>query len=211
MDLKIIEKEARHFLKDANGSHDWEHTRRVYTLARHIAECEGADIEIVSAAALLHDIGRALEFKSNGGPCHALIGAREAAPLLRSMGVPEADSERICHCIESHRYRSGPAPASLEAKVLFDADKLDSIGAVGIGRAFLFAGEVGAQLHDPDVDPETTESYSREDTAYREFLVKLRWIRDRMQTRTGRELAEERHEFMVAFFDRLNLEVQGLL
>ncbi len=101
-------------------------------------------------------------------------------------------------------------PKSLEAKILFDADKLDSIGAVGIGRAFLFAGEVGAKLHNGHQDLSKTVSYSREDTAYREFQVKLRKIKDRLLTPSGRKLAEGRHRFMVRFFERLDAEVKGI-
>ena len=100
---------------------------------------------------------------------------------------------------------------TLEARVLFDADKLDSIGAVGIGRAFLFAGEVGARLHDKDVDVGKTKPYTREDTAYREYLVKLRLVKDRMTTREGRRLAAGRHKFMAAFFDRIDKETDGAL
>ena len=95
--------------------------------------------------------------------------------------------------------------------MLFDADKLDSIGAVGIGRAFLFAGEVGARLHDPAIDIRRTRPYTRDDTAYREFLVKLRRVKGRIFTREGRRIAAERHRFMVAFFERLNKETEGAL
>lgn len=115
----------------------------------------------------------------------------------------------MVHCIETHRFRGNNKPQTKEAKVLFDADKLDSIGAVGIGRAFQFAGEVGARLHNGGIDIKQTQSYSKEDTAYREFTVKLRKIKDRMLTEEGKRMAEERHRFMIAFFDRLNDEVEG--
>ncbi|NTV81599.1 MAG: phosphohydrolase, partial [Candidatus Aminicenantes bacterium] len=93
----------------------------------------------------------------------------------------------------------------------FDADKLDSIGAVGIGRAFLFAGEIGAMLHDEAVDVAKTSPYTREDTAYREYLVKLRRVKDRMTTREGRRIAAGRHRFLTAFFERLHKETDGEL
>ena len=95
--------------------------------------------------------------------------------------------------------------------MLFDADKLDSIGATGIGRAFLFAGEIGARLHDSNVDPARTKPYTADDTAYREYLVKLKRIKDRIFTAEGRRIAESRHRFMVRFFDRLNKETEGLV
>jgi uncharacterized protein len=97
----------------------------------------------------------------------------------------------------------------LEAKVLFDADKLDAIGAVGVARTFLFAGEVGAKLHNPHVELQNTAPYTAEDTGYREYKLKLSRIKDRMLTQEGRRLAEERHTFMEMFFDRLTEEHKG--
>jgi uncharacterized protein len=97
----------------------------------------------------------------------------------------------------------------VEARVLFDADKLDAIGAVGVARAFLFAGEVGARLHNPDVDIEGTRSYSVDDTGYREYMLKLSKIKERMLTVTGREIASERHAFMENFFEQFVAEYEG--
>jgi uncharacterized protein len=96
-----------------------------------------------------------------------------------------------------------------EAMVLFDADKLDAIGAVGVARAFLFAGEVGARLHNAEANLEDTEPYSVEDTGFREFKVKLSKIRNCMLTTEGRKLAEERHVTMVEFFKRFLEEYEG--
>ncbi|MBN1697876.1 MAG: HD domain-containing protein [Spirochaetales bacterium] len=208
---QAIEEEAAAFFTDSRGSHDWEHTMRVRTLADHIAEKEGADRTIVGLAALLHDIGRNREDESAGRICHAAEGANLARGILLRHGVEEAAVERIVHCIETHRFRDSKRPKTIEAMVVFDADKLDAIGAVGIGRAFLFAGEVGARLHNKDADIENTLPYTEEDTAYREYMIKLRFIRDRMLTGEGRRLAGERHEFMERFFERLDREVDGLL
>ncbi len=194
------------------ASHGWDHVLRVWNLCRRIGVEEGADLEILEAGAYLHDVGRAEESASGGTVCHAAVGARMAREILEKQGLPEPWIHAVVHCIEAHRFRgTGPQPASLEAKVLFDADKLDSIGAVGIGRAFLFAGEVGARLHNSEVDLACTKPYSQEDTAYREFRVKLVHVRDRMLTVSGRRIAEERHKFMAAFFERLDAEVEGLL
>jgi len=210
-DLTALRAEARRHFHAARGSHDWDHTERVYNLSLQIAPPEGADLEVVLPAALLHDIGREQESRSRGAVCHATLGAEEAATVLRRFGYEEAQVQAIAHCVAAHRYRGQVQPQTVEARVIYDADKLDAVGAVGIGRAFLFAGEIGARLHDPAVDPEKTRSYTREDTAYREFLVKLRFIRNRMLTTTGRRLAEGRHAFMTEFFDRLNQEVAGTL
>lgn len=206
-----IKKEAKeHFLK-ARGSHDWNHIERVYNLALKIGKKENADLEILKLAAILHDIGRKYQDDSNGKIDHSEEGARLAKEILERYNFDEEKTKKIIHCIETNRFRGKYEPKSKEARVLFDADKLDSIGAVGIGRAFLFAGEIGAGLHSKDVDTEKTKEYSKDDTAYREFLVKLRKIEGRMFTKEGKRIAKERHRFMVDFFERLNKEVDGKL
>jgi len=191
------------------GCHGPDHTERVHNLALHIGRLMGARLDILSAAALLHDIGRSEEMQSKGKVCHAAKGAEMARDILTGLGFAKETQREIIHCIEAHRYRNDKAPESLEAKILFDADKLDSIGAIGIGRAFLFAGQVGARLHNRGVIVENTSSYSVEDTAYREFLVKLCKVKDKMLTPEGKRLAEERHEFMELFFRRLDREIHG--
>ncbi len=206
-----VEREARKLFQSARGSHDWDHTERVYRLCLRIGRRENADLAVLKLAALLHDIGRAAEDRSNGRLCHGERGAKLAKKILESHNIEKETLDKVVHCIETHRFRRSGSPESLEAKILFDADKLDSIGAVGVGRAFLFAGEVGARLHDPEVDVAATRAYTREDTAYREYLVKLSRIKDRMFTREGKRLARERHRFMVEFFRRLNKEILGFL
>jgi uncharacterized protein len=209
--LEQIRHIAKNHFTNARGSHRWDHTLRVYRLAMKIAREEQADEEIVAYAALLHDIGRPQEDESKGRIDHAREGARMAETLLEVNGLEPEKIQKVVHCIASHRFRDGNIPESLEAKVVFDADKLDSIGAVGIGRAFLFAGENGSRLHVEDQQPHEAESYGSDDTAYHEYLVKLRKIKDRLLTQTGQKLARERHEFMVEFFDRLNKEAKGLI
>jgi len=167
-------------------------------------------MEILKPAALLHDIARAIEDQAQGSVCHAREGARMAEQILKELNMEENKIQAIVHCIDTHRYRDERQPETLEAQVLFDADKLDSIGAIGVARAFLFAGETGARLHNKEIDPENTSPYTLEDTAYREFLVKLRWVKDRMVTPTARKMAEDRHHFMESFFERLNQEYDGL-
>jgi uncharacterized protein len=192
-----------------SGSHDWQHSLRVHKLCLRIGPEEGADMVVVEAAAYLHDIGRASQDKSNGSVCHAAIGARIAEKLIAPMPLETGQKENIIHCIRAHRYRSDCAPQTIEARVLFDADKLDSIGAIGIARAYLFAGELGACLHNPDLAPEEAEPYSINDTGHREFVIKLSKIKDRMMTEPGRRIAQGRHDFMVAFFERFLNEHAG--
>ena len=204
-----VRDEAKGFFSDARGSHDWEHTERVYALCMCIGREEGADLDVLRFAAVLHDVGRGFEDESKGNICHAEKGAAIAREVLLKHGMDGGKVDEIVHCVECHRFRGSKVPMSRDAKVLFDADKLDSIGAVGVGRAFLFAGEVGARLHNGDVDVLKTDAYSREDTAYREFMVKLRKVKDRMLTSSGRRLALGRHRFMVGFFGVLDKEVRG--
>jgi len=193
----------------ARGSHDWDHTERVYRLCMHIGRAEGADLEVLAVAAFLHDVGRSYEDESKGTICHAEKGAEIAKTLLVNYPLSDEKKQNIVHCIGSHRFRGNNAPETLEARTLFDADKLDSIGAIGIGRAFLFAGEVGAKLHNPQADLRSTRPYTEEDTGYREFKLKLSKIKDRMLTAEGKRLAEERHAFMEGFFERLQQEYEG--
>ena len=132
-----------------------------------------------------------------------------AWPIVKTLPFSEEQKQNVIHCIRSHRYRGNHSPKTKEAKVLFDADKLDAIGAVGVARAYLFAGELGARLHNADIDVEKTKPYSKDDTGFREFKVKLCKIRDRILTDEGRRLANERHEFMAQFFKRFIQEVKG--
>jgi uncharacterized protein len=203
--MRLVQKE----MESSPASHGWDHIRRVYGLCLKMGKKEKADLTVLGLAALLHDIGRKEEQISRGKICHARVGSQKAGVLLSRIGLPDRIINKVQACIQSHRFRGKESPKSLEAKILFDADKLDSIGAVGIGRAFLFAGEVGARLHNAHKDLSQTVSYSREDTAYREFQVKLIKIKDRMLTSAGKDLAEGRHRFMVRFFQRLDLEVRG--
>jgi uncharacterized protein len=204
-----IRRYAQKAFKGAAGSHDWQHTLRVHRLCLRIGPEADADMLVVEASAYLHDIGRTSQDNSNGSAGHAAKGARIAEKLLAPLPMDTEQKQNIIHCIRAHRYRSDCSPQTIEAKVLFDADKLDAIGAIGIARAYLFAGELGACLHNPDLAPEEAEPYSVNDTGHREFAIKLSKIKDRMMTDLGRRIAQQRHHFMVAFFDRFLSEHDG--
>lgn len=167
---------------------------------------EQADAAVVEYAALLHDVGRAAEFADGGESCHAEVGADMAPGLLAEIGVTDTDFiAHVTECVRTHRFRarSGQIPASNEAKIVYDADKLDSMGAVGVGRAFHFAGRVGARVHNTKAEALAGESYGVEDSAYREYLVKLNALQGKLLTAAGRRLGARRHEFMTAFFAEL--------
>lgn len=198
----------RHF-SAARGSHAWDHTLRVCQLCEQIGRAEGVDMDVLMTAAYLHDIGRNQQDSSKGEVCHAREGARMAEPFVAGMPLQAEQIKNILHCIRSHRYRGQNCPRTPEARVLFDADKLDAIGAVGVARAFLFAGEVGARLHAPEAAVNNTRAYTENDTGYREYIVKLRHIKNRILTVEGRRLADRRHRFMEAFFNRFLDEYDG--
>lgn len=207
--IQDIQAFALECFSSSRGSHDWEHTRRVVKLCLHIGNVEGGDREVLEIASLLHDVGRPYQDQSRGAICHAMKGAEMAGSILEAYPISRDKKENIIHCIRSHRFRGNGRPETLEARVLFDADKLDAIGAIGIGRAFHFAGEVGAKFHNPDVNVHETQPYTAEDTGYREFKVKLSKIKDRMLTGEGLRLARARHDFMEAFFERFFEEYEG--
>ncbi len=212
--MKIIDqikKDARGLLFGAHGSHDWDHVERVRNLALHIGRCEGVDLEIVELAASLHDIGREEETKSKGQICHAEHGAKIAREVMKKYDIPSDKIEAVAHCIESHRLSRGKKPEIIEAKVLFDADTLDSIGAIGLGRLFFFASVIGARVHNNKIEAGGDWEYSREDTAYKYFLEKQKDVPGRMLTKEGKKIAKERHQFMVDFFDRANKEMEGFM
>lgn len=207
--INNVKNIAKSYFDSARGSHDWEHTIRVCKLCERIGPAEGADMDVLLSAAYLHDIGRQYQDASNGAVCHAQKGAQLAESLLNRLPFSKAQKQNVVHCIQSHRFRGTHQPQTTEAKVLFDADKLDAIGAVGVARAYLFAGEVGARLHNPDADIENTHPYSEDDTGFREYRVKLCKIRERILTHEGRKLADERHRFMEDFFNRFIEEYEG--
>ena len=192
---------------DADSAHDFDHVLRVVAMADRIAQVERADREVVRAAALLHDIGL-----DEGRAAHETSAAKRAKDILSAQGYDESFCNAVAHAIESHRFRSGPTPQTLEAKVLFDADKLDAIGAIGVARAFAFGAHRGQKLWGivpPDYVDQPEGADPSQHTAVHEFHLKLSKIKDRMFTAAGKQIAAERHAFMVKFYEQLDQEVSG--
>ena len=205
----LLYERVRLHMMSAPGCHDFDHVLRVLHNARLILKEEkGADRNIVEFGALLHDIARPEELEAKGTICHAECGAKLCVSMLVECGVSDpALTEKISSTVLRHRYRGGNQPVSLEDKIVYDADKLDSIGCVGIGRAFHFAGRIGARLHNTAEEAVSSKAYSQEDSAYREYLVKLKHVPEKMLTASGRVLAEKREVRMKVFFDTLNKEI----
>ena len=218
MDIKI-EKVLQYAEQQASKhpTHDWCHTQRVWAIAQKIVqnESQAVNLEILVLAVYLHDNARQEEDDSNGSVDHAILGSKKAKELLRKLNYSEVTVNGVCHCIESHRFRKGKNiqhPSTIEAKILFDADKLDSIGATGVARAFLYAGENGYLLY-RDLPPEYNGVSRNKNpdihTANIEYEVKLKHIEKLLLTEEGKKIAKERHQFMKTFFDRLKDEVKG--
>jgi uncharacterized protein len=202
--------EARAYYQGAESAHDFDHVLRVLALAERLARAEGANIEIVRAAALLHDITRADEDARRGGD-HAQTAAARARDILLARGMAPEQADAVAHAIAAHRFRGTTPPQTLEAKILFDADKLDSIGAIGIARAYAISGILNQRLWS-QVAPDamaTRDQHNSSHTAAAEFVVKLSQVHERIYTASARPIAEERHAFMTEFFARLGREVNG--
>ena len=202
----IFERVKAH-LESAPGCHDFEHTLRVLHHARVLASLIRSDLQIVELAAVLHDIARPEELTAKGKCCHAKIGSEMARNLVFEVFRDATHAAAVGEAVRTHRYRGKDHPQTVEAKIVYDADKLDSLGAIGIGRAFLFAGRENARLHNTKEEALGSAAYSREDTAYREFLVKLCKLPGVMQTAEGKKIAKKRLRFMEKFFDELSDEI----
>ena len=194
-------EQARALYAAGDAAHDFDHVLRVTALAVHLAQAEVADVEIVRTAALLHDIGL-----DNGRVGHEEVTAERAHEILA--GQPPEKVQAVAQAIRSHRFRAGPPPLTLEAQCLFDADKLDAIGAIGVARVFAYGGAAGQRLW-AEVPEGYDEHSGGEHTPIHEFVVKLAKIKDRLTTETGRRIGQERHDLMAAFFARLEAEVRG--
>jgi len=211
--LKIaaIRARAKGFFRIAPPTHDWSHVERTYKLCVKIGKREKADLQVLKAAALLHDIARMDEDVSSGKICHAERSATMAEMILKEVDFPRTKIRQVIHCIESHRFRGRRKPKTLEAKILSDADKLDAIGAIGVARAYAYGGEHGYRLYGKIPKNYRLQRFKnpRIHNPVIEYHQKLRKIRDRLLTKTGREIAKERHRFLTMFFERLLSEIEG--
>ena len=210
----LTEDEARQFYAAGDAAHDFDHVLRVTRLATQIATAEGADRTVVRLAALLHDVP--VHVDAAGAvvrQAHHLAAAEFAQQLLTERGLDEARVANVRHCIAAHRFRDQSIqPQTLEARCLYDADKLDSIGAIGVGRAFAFAGAHDSRLWIepwPSAPPAALQPAGADYTPVHEFVYKLQRLLATLYTPTAQSIGARRHAFMAAFFDQLDAEMTG--
>lgn len=207
----LIERTANHVKTVLSGDgtgHDWWHVCRVWKMARCIGHAEQADLLVVELAALLHDIA---DWKLHDGDLS--VGPRMARDWLGSLGLAPSISEHVCQIIAGISFKGAAVeqpPLSLEGKVVQDADRLDAMGAIGIARAFAYGGGKGRAIYDPAAKPtshRTAEDYLKSGgTTINHFYEKLLLLKDRMNTATGRAMAQVRHEFMEDYLRRFYQE-----
>ena len=210
----ITIEEARVWYQDADPVHDFDHVLRVYRVAEHLAQAEGADLEVIRAAALLHDSrGSAPGGEGKARAEHHLTSAIFAGEVLATKDWPEEKIKAVQHCIRAHRFRGKEDyPETLEAQVIFDADKLDVLGAIGAARTIAYAALDGQPAYaEPSERFLTTgeKEPGEPHSSYHEFLFKLSKVKGRMFTDSGKALAEARHAYLVNFYDQLQAEVRG--
>ncbi len=200
---------VRHNMEDyKDAAHDWFHIERVWRMAKRIAQEERADMFIIEMAALLHDIG---DFKFNNGS-----GAKKSRLWLESLGLDASTIDNITHIIENISFRGAAEKEKmkpLEGKIVQDADRLDAIGAFGIARAFAYAGHGNIPIFNSAIGVRHNMNFEQyrklEKSAVNHFHEKLLLLRDRMNTKTGKSIAEGRHIFMETYLEQFFKEAEG--
>jgi uncharacterized protein len=203
--------QARAWYAADDPVHGFDHVLRVADLAERIGRQLGADLDVLQAAALLHDAAGAMPGEGRRGT-HEQASAEFAAEVLAGEGWPADRVEAVTHCIRAHRYRGAEAPVSLEARILYDADKLDVVGAFGVARTIAYALQAGQPVFaEPSESFEQTgrAAAGEPHSAYHEYLFKLRHVVDRLHTEPGRRLGLRRVELLHRFFDQLASEARG--
>lgn len=215
--LKLAQETMEHEGSE-DAAHDYDHLVRVMALAETIQAQEGGDLPTIWAAVALHDIGQERE-RLHGGD-HALIGAEMAADLLTNTPFPQHSIPAVQQAIRDHRMTGKVIPHTLEGRILYDADKIDSLGAVGIGRLYCITGRYNQKVYAPvpadvvePVDPLIVRKLRRRPdySPSIEFQLLFEDLPERMTTRTGKALAQERYDYMKGFFRRLQQEITGEL
>jgi uncharacterized protein len=209
--IEATEKFVKKELEGAEGGHDWWHIHRVRQRARLIAQKEKADLLVVELGALLHDIADAKFHDGNEE-----IGPAKAVAFMQTLNIPADTIKHVENIIRHISFKGGNDVSkfySPELGVVQDADRLDALGAIGIARAFNYGGFRNRALYDPAIKPQlqmTQEAYrSSNAPTINHFYEKLLLLKDRMNTATGKALAEEKHAFMETFLEKFYAEWEG--
>ena len=211
MDKELIINKTKEFVKEklyGEGSgHDWYHIERVYNLSKYLAKKENADFFIVEMTALLHDIDD-WKFSSNN-----TTATTTTENFLKSSGVTEEDLIKIIKIIKTMSFKGGVVDSSqdtIEGKVVQDADRLDAIGAIGIARTFAYGGSKNRVIYDPNIKPinfnSLDEVKSSDNHTINHFYEKLLKLKDRMNTKSAKEIAIARHKYMEEFLNEFYYE-----
>lgn len=212
MDKATYEKIEQFMLSCMDDSaHDAEHIYRVLCNAMVIArEEKNVDYDVLICACLLHDIGRPDQIR-DPSLCHAAVGCERAYQFLLEKGFADDFAAHVRDCIRTHRFRKNDQPQSLEAKILFDADKLDVVGAIGIARTLVYKGTVTEPLYTRRLDGTISDGAGEEPHSFfREYHLKLNKLYDRFYTKAGCRLAQDRRTAAQSFYDSLYQEVTAL-
>jgi len=193
-----------------DGAHDCQHIYRVLYAALDIAKDYEVDKEVLIAASLLHDIGREAQFQ-NPILDHAIIGSEKAYDYLQLIGWPEYKTQHVKACIFSHRFRNSNPPESIEAKILFDADKLDATGTMGIARTIAYEGIVAEPLYCVDEQGNVLDGEENQESSFfHEYNWKLKNVYDKFFTSHAKIIAEGRKKASVEFYENMYKEVKTI-
>lgn len=202
--FREIEQEMKEWIGADSSGHDLDHARRVFNIGVRLADQKNADVDIVGAAALTHDIHRSMG--ADGEYVHPKESLSAVESVLEATSFPDEKGSSVVHCVEVHEeyeFEGDDNPAeTMEARIVQDADNLDAMGAVGIARNFAFTGVVGNRLWAPDTE---------ENSGLGHFTDKLLHLNAEMNTDEAREIAEGRHQFLEEFSDRFKKEWEGKL
>jgi uncharacterized protein len=205
-------EEARTWYPLDDPVHGFDHVQRVMRMAEWIGAELGADLEVLRAASLLHDAAGAHPGEVGERVAHEQASADFARQILKAKSWSAGKIEAVVHCIQTHRYRNQVLPQTVEAQILFDADKLDVLGAFGIARTIGYAIQAGQPIYARPSEKflrsgvkESGEPHS----AYHEYLFKLRHVKARLFTDPAKEIAEPRHRLLCEFFDQIAEEAEG--
>jgi uncharacterized protein len=201
-------KERVKSYSEEGGSHEFSHTERVYNLALKISENEEVDLDVIKAAVLLHDIAREKEEKGEC-ECHAEEGAKLAKEILKDLNFPEEKIDKVTYVIKVHRHSTNISPETKEAAILQDADRLDALGAITIGRMFSSGGKVGLPLYNPE-QKDVKNTYKGQKSTIEGFHKKILKITpETFKTKKAKEIAEKRYKFVQEFLERFLKEWEG--